>query len=501
MVLGAVKIGPAFFANEFRDYADWRWAIIREFVQNSVDAPGCNAINITVKLDDEGDTILTVENNGAPMTEETLVGKLLCLGESGKGFQGTVGGFGKAKIILYFAHKSYTIFTGGLRVLGCGGDYQIDNIVGSYKGTASRVTIAGNHVEKLTEEARRFASFMQWKGTLTLNGETLATSLRKGSPRRELPFGTLYTNNTAENKLIVRIGGIPMFKQYISLNKCVILELKGSSLDLLTANRDGLLSKHGQVLRAFLDELAADKTSALRQAKLTKYEKYDGTRQSHSREKKEEESKVDNEFVVVTSEEPTDPTNVIAAVEDTEIATAALIARDATPVEQVQISVPVRENCLGTEFMVKNDTDLKIPEYYKPGDKFSKYSERLATYWGRIMLQMHRTFEEKLPVGLTIFSVGFVFSTDSEAEHEVHPQYGRMYLLNPAKVVSQVSSNSRSFRNRYALTQRDHLIMVGLHEFIHGLGHSWHDETYANVLTDMAGVVMANRASFNWCFK
>jgi hypothetical protein len=33
-----VKIGPEFFAKAKNDYANWKWAIIREFMQNSMDA-------------------------------------------------------------------------------------------------------------------------------------------------------------------------------------------------------------------------------------------------------------------------------------------------------------------------------------------------------------------------------------------------------------------------------------------------------------------------------
>jgi hypothetical protein len=46
---------------------------------------------------------------------------------------------------------------------------------------------------------------------LTVNGRTLATDLRKGSPRREYEWGKVYTNQQHNNLLVVRIGGQPMF--------------------------------------------------------------------------------------------------------------------------------------------------------------------------------------------------------------------------------------------------------------------------------------------------
>lgn len=32
-----VKIGPEFFSKAFNDYANWKWAIVREFMQNWMD--------------------------------------------------------------------------------------------------------------------------------------------------------------------------------------------------------------------------------------------------------------------------------------------------------------------------------------------------------------------------------------------------------------------------------------------------------------------------------
>jgi hypothetical protein len=107
-----ITIGPEFFAKAKNDYADFYWAIARESMQNNMDC-GSDEINVQIRLDGS-DTLLTWSNNGSLMTREILQGKLLALGGSGKGFQGTVGGFGKAKEILYFCHMSYEIRSGNL---------------------------------------------------------------------------------------------------------------------------------------------------------------------------------------------------------------------------------------------------------------------------------------------------------------------------------------------------------------------------------------------------
>jgi hypothetical protein len=78
-----VKIAPEFFAKIKLDYANWRWALVREFLQNCFDAPGCKQVDVSI-VEDAKSTVLTVSNDGAAMDEDTLFNKLLTLGGSGK---------------------------------------------------------------------------------------------------------------------------------------------------------------------------------------------------------------------------------------------------------------------------------------------------------------------------------------------------------------------------------------------------------------------------------
>jgi hypothetical protein len=55
-----------------------------------------------------------------------------------------------------------------------------------------------------------------------------------------------------------------MFHNNTSLDRCVIVELKGVSADCLTSNRDGLTSTYRHELSEFLTSLSVDKRSALK---------------------------------------------------------------------------------------------------------------------------------------------------------------------------------------------------------------------------------------------
>jgi hypothetical protein len=163
---------------------------------------------------------------------------------------------------------------------------------------------------------------------------------------------------------------------------------------------------------------------------------------------------------------------------------------------EVSIPAPRVVATLGTNFILKNETDLKIPAYYDPGSgEFSEYSRKLVRIWGRLMIEMHRLFDTEAE-----FSIGFIFDEDSEAEFEDR-SYGQVYYLNPCKIVEQKYSNSKSFQKRFKLTERGRLMAIAAHEYVHGLGKSWHDEDYANKLTDVLGVVLSNASRFTWCFK
>ena len=220
-------------------------------------------INVTIEKVPQG-TRMIVKNDGAPMTKEILVNKLLSLGGSGKNFQGSVGGFGKAKEILYYAHKRYKIASGNHIVTGSGAGYDLAEQP-HVNGTTSEVIIDGDWVSSLQTNVQSFAATAQWDGTLTCNGQELATNLRKGSPRRELDFGTVYTNKSFNKKLVVRIGGIPMFITYVDYPDCVLVELNGSSADVLASNRDVLRYPFCNQLDEFISEIAMNKRTAMKQ--------------------------------------------------------------------------------------------------------------------------------------------------------------------------------------------------------------------------------------------
>lgn len=508
-----VAIGSEFFAKARNDYDNWQWAIVREFMQNSID---CASKNIRVNVFCKDDvTTMVVENDGTPMTRQILLDKLLCLGGSGKNFEGTTGGFGKAKEILYFCHRSYTIESGDLMVEGNGAVYNLSDGHPCLDGTRSTIVIDGDHAGEILQALDKFASYAQWNGNLMVtDGDDdfvkFHCGLRKGSARRDLGFGQVYTNKSHKYTMVVRMNGIPMFTYPTGFDRCVVVELAGQSDGVLTSNRDGLRQPYKQELSDFITELSVDKRSALKARDVPRYVHYSGSKLSHY-------NRLDVAKVVTGSVsakpsqdvESVDPIRgvdvdgnqvVQASVESVESTDKWGSSARAYSTSAYTCEVPERVVTLGTDFILKNETGLKVPNHFDPAStEFSSYSEKLVRIWGRLVLEMHRLFDYEAS-----FSVGFIFDDGdvgaTEAQYE-KGNYGEVYYLNPAEVVEQTRTFSKSFKKRFKLTERDRLISIAAHEFVHGLGYGWHDERYANKLTDVLAKVMKHRKRFNWCFK
>jgi hypothetical protein len=269
MYAQSVTIGPEFFVKSFNDYRDRYWAFAREILQNSIDC-GSTAIDIKVtEVPQEDCTLAIVRNDGAPMTREILVGKLLALGSSGKDFRGAVGGFGKAKEILYFAHRSYTIASGTYRVSGSGAGYDLDEGP-FFHGTRSAVAWGGLVAEPLRAQFRRFIELCDRRQCrFTLDGEAIRPRLPRFHSERSLvhegkEWAQLGVCKFEENLLLVRIGGLPMFTERSTFKRTIVLELTGQSSERLTANRDGLRYPFSSKLRELITQLAVDRRSALK---------------------------------------------------------------------------------------------------------------------------------------------------------------------------------------------------------------------------------------------
>jgi hypothetical protein len=137
---------------------------------------------------------------------------------------------------------------------------------------------------------------------------------------------------------------------------------------------------------------------------------------------------------------------------------------------------------------------MRVPAHFSPYG-FSQYSENLVKCWAAILLEIHSIFNDTED-----FTVGFIFDENAEAEHE-HDEHGHAFYIAPA-VVRYNRMEGRSLAKRWKFTPAGKmaLVMVALHEYVHKT-QSAHDENYANILTDMAGVILKEKQRFHKCFR
>jgi hypothetical protein len=251
-----VQVPHSYFQKAKSEYSDWRWAMIREFIQNAYDAQAAT-IDFRLTINTAGRIELHVDDDGIGMDRDTLENVLLCMGGSRKP-AGSIGGFGIAKAILFFAHHAYNIQTRDLTVQGSGGEYRLQIDGESIDGTRMTVELADESVmldswrERITSYVR--ACFMEFATgrpvTIRLDGQELPQNNDCVYDFNvQTPLGAMWYDEIpgcSRSEFVVSVAGLPMFTEtfYSSANQSALsggLELDAGST-VLTANRDSFSS-------------------------------------------------------------------------------------------------------------------------------------------------------------------------------------------------------------------------------------------------------------------
>jgi hypothetical protein len=251
-----VQVPHSYFQKAKSEYSDWRWAMIREFIQNAYDAQA-TTIDFRLTINAAGRIELHVDDDGIGMDRDTLENVLLCMGGSRKP-AGSIGGFGIAKAILFFAHHAYTIQTRDLTVQGSGGEFRLQIDGGRIDGSRMTVDLADEALmlDSWHKRIRTYvrACFMEYATgrpvTILLDGQELPQNNETVyNFYVQTPLGPMWYDEitgSSRSEFVVSVAGLPMFTEtfYSSANQSALsggLELDAGST-VLTANRDGFSS-------------------------------------------------------------------------------------------------------------------------------------------------------------------------------------------------------------------------------------------------------------------
>lgn len=268
---GQVKLPASYYAKAKNEYADWRIAWFREAIQNELDA-GATHIDFTIcpNAEDPGLTRVVCHGDGRGMDEHKLFNVFLALGQSEKE-EGSIGGFGYAKVILAFAHTRYEVETKGIHLKGAGGSYSWTTGNETMPGVRLTADMPKEEAEiwMMEDSLRRLIHHSRLPSAvkITLNGESLACGVDDHPYTKQTPLGPLsfkdQPHGYSTSLLWVRMRGLAMFNERLYMSSGTAfegyLELEGDSKDLMTSNRDSLNRNHRDVLNQIMQQLSNDR--------------------------------------------------------------------------------------------------------------------------------------------------------------------------------------------------------------------------------------------------
>ena len=280
-VAGKVYVPNSFFIQmPIQDYTNPTQALAREFLQNSLDAKA-DLLKISGTKEN-----ICIEDNGKGMDKETLLHKLLALGGSQKD-EGSTGGFGKAKELLYFCWASYMVHSHEHLVFGYQGEYTYVELPQELKkrGTASFIetwhdenvckkAFADKYCpskfkngEGLLESFQGQTSKTRTKCSVFINNEKYAT-LNWGRKIHAQDNMTIYRNKTGYDEICVLVNGLHMFSTYSpdGAQGSFYVNFEGDSKELLSSNRDSLKNRYLEIFDSWRNQLAADVISMVNEA-------------------------------------------------------------------------------------------------------------------------------------------------------------------------------------------------------------------------------------------
>lgn len=495
--LKSVRVGHQFYIKERNAYSNPFEAFVREFIQNSFDAKASN-----INLFWDGSTY-SVLDNGIGMDIDTLNNVFLVLGETTKSGSGSIGGFGRARMLQLFAHPEWSIQSQNWTIKGFGGDYLEPELNDDYfRGCHFQVKmdLTPKHSYNSEPDMKYVTESYLKKCEIIFpnvyfNGELFTDYLIKTEQIKELfingkLFATVYKTNKKQNRCYVRINGIAMFDDYIDPNESLVFEINPElSRDALTSNRDSFNTDYREVYNAFIEEVTKD-YKAILDANKKSFRKIYGSpmekRKSTVTSKNKQSAKAKIAYTSAMKGSTTGKVrsgtvdnlinadlNVVSVSND--IMDIAYTAQDSHYDELVKcalIDIPATED--NKYFKAAMSWDL---------DKLDKNSDRfmLLKLWCVLIDSVLDLVCEKYDVSIS-YGVGLTFDTECEANHHKEDSI-HYFAFNPI--------DKNTYKIKYSLKNSvGDLLALAVHEVTHYF-QSYHDEWFACRMTDIDKLVYA----------
>jgi hypothetical protein len=513
--MATVTVPSDFFRGELRVYGDWREAFARELLQNAVDARPSRIDVEFGTVDGHGRVVFTDDGQG--MSRRVLEDVFFALGKTTKSGPDTVGGFGRARIIICFAQTRYQIRTGNLLVEGAGGEYTITEVAEHQPGCRFVIDLLDSDSDRV-----RYA-FTELLGTCTLQVPVYVDSRRvwpRSMPARATrmlrdehgnAWARIYVSNNRRGTMCVRVHGLTMFEQWLSGGDEIILELTPSrSREVLSASRDQLRGEYKQQVDKFVSDLTRNRRAALRPADQPLNRQVTGGGFLRTDSYTQPMSAPDAATATTTGAEPalagagagtaaagrghggqlTDGSQVVAVTPANLAALANQALATPTPgFAAAAARLPQPTSALGFDvFLFSDCSDTRVRRLARLWDP-SNWGITTGRRRRAVLLAWKRAVEigldqlVRLHPELTsvLWTVGWTFDAETDAEHR-GTGGGHVLALNPV---------TKDGRTAYQLSERmsrQRLLALALHEVAH-VAVDGHDERFAKLLTELVAAV------------
>jgi hypothetical protein len=268
------KLPAAFFTKVLKDYRDWKYAWVREVLQNAIDALS-TTITITGTEINPDLFSFTIKDNGKGMSLSVLEECFMALGGSAKE-EGDTGGFGVASMMIAQSHVDYTIRSHHYICHGSKGEYTVEDGQAFMKGceitvrmTKSSFNAYNNPIVEMRNNLAKWANYSSVKGVcITYNDQDYSPTNRTFDHCIDTEIGTMRFSDATDNyntsTLFVRVNKQAMFSVESYHDDGIpfdgVLDLTGSSVEVLTSNRDGLTGEKNRIVSNLLQELSKERT-------------------------------------------------------------------------------------------------------------------------------------------------------------------------------------------------------------------------------------------------
>jgi hypothetical protein len=301
-----VKIGADFYSRALKEYDPPILMLFREIFQNSIDAGARvntpdgvrTLIDTTITSNPDGTQTIVVEDNAGGMTSDVLQNKFLTISESGKrgdvSSAGSAGGFGVAKELILFPWLSYEVHTQDTLLKGSKGTYGTKKAP-FLKGTKITLVIQSDYHTSGAEPVAVIERSHLQNVRFRVNGEIVRPALEmedsdevqhfegRGKMRlfykpKSRKITGFYVRKQVCSPSGEYCGSLFMFSKSIesSIPGCFCLDITGSSLDTLMANRMTLRYPWSSDLEGYLRSLVKDKHNATRKKNNAMHRKWTG---------------------------------------------------------------------------------------------------------------------------------------------------------------------------------------------------------------------------------